>query len=97
MEPGNCQSQIRSGSLLEYPAWVTLADMILSHHIINTIGIENSTAILDAEEEDCQLSPELRARAEKAAQLLEHELGEFAAAAQEFNTVLKGGLEGLKA
>ena len=76
---------------------MTLADMILAHYIIDLIGIELSTAILDVADGDSQLSPELSARAQSAPQILEHELGEFAAATQEVKAVLSHGLQGLKA
>ena len=76
---------------------MTLADMILAHAIIDQIGIDVAVAILEAADGDAPLDPKLHGVADRAATLLEHELGEHETATQEVRAAVRYRLQGIYA
>ena len=68
---------------------MTLAEMILAHELIDSFGIETAVAILEASDGDVPLGPDMYACADRAATLLEQELGEHEAATQEVRAAVR--------
>ena len=87
----------RLGHAPAYHQDVTLADMILAHGVIDRIGMELALELLDVIDGDASLRPELFAHTERAAKLLEHELGDTEEATQQLKAVLQDALGGIQA
>lgn len=71
--------------------------MILAHGIIERIGMNLAVDLLDVIDGDTLLRPELHAHVERAAKLLEHELGDHEEATQQLRAILKDSLSGVQA
>lgn len=80
----------------EYDQAVTLADMILAHGVIERIGMSLALDLLDVIDGDTLLRPELHEHVERAAKLLEHELGNDEEATRQLKAALQDSLSGIQ-